>query len=137
MKNFLIIIALLSLFACKKNEPDPVTPDYSGDLVGTYVGEEKYYDTNNSTVLQINSSKTLTVTRVGDNKIKAASFFAAGNMLFNVSSDGSMLLTPDYSGDQNYGSASNNSYTPSTKTLRIYIKMSGTNKYEYFNGVKQ
>jgi hypothetical protein len=77
MKKYILVFALLSiLVSCKKDdpEPEPVTPDYADGLVGTYVGTEINYGTDNSSKEYENTSKTMTVTKLEKNKIKVESF---------------------------------------------------------------
>lgn len=141
MKNFLIIIALLSLLACKKNEPDPepITPDYADSLVGTYLGQTINYDSDNSTELYNNGSKTMTVTKISKNKIQVSSFYGGPSPYFDLSDAGSGNIFVNISSSTLviYGGVTNNSYSTSTKTLKIYFKYPSINEYRYFNGVKQ
>lgn len=141
MKNFLIIIALLSLLACKKNDvkPEPETPDYADSLVGTYLGQTINYDGDNVTQLYNNGSKTMTVTKISKNKIQVSSFYGGPAPYFDLSDAGSGNITLNVSSSTlvNYGGASSNNYSPSTKILKIYFKYPSLDEYRYFSGTKQ
>jgi len=141
MKNFLLVFALLSiLVSCKKDDPDPEpeTPDYADQLVGTYMGEERYYDTDKTTILHSNASKTITIAKVEKNKIQISTFHSGASPLFTLSDGGNGTINiVAQSPNANDGSfAGANKYTVSSKALFIFFK-SAINKYTYFTGDKQ
>lgn len=141
MKHLIWILAIsLTIISCKKDDDDPVTPDYSTDLVGTYVGNETYAEPAEGTIVYSNTSSTLTITRVDKNKIKVSGFYANGgsNANFDLSYGGTglVLINPEFYVKAN-STASQNSYETATKTLRIYIKHPSMNNWKFFQGVKQ
>lgn len=135
MKNILISLAILSVFACKKKE-EP-TPDYSESLVGTYIGMETYATPGSASVTYSNSSKTMTVTRLDKNRIQVSTFNNSSKPIFTLSDGGSTVnLTPEAPLEAQ-GSSVNNSYTTSTKVLRIDVKIPSVSGYMFFQGDKQ
>ena len=136
MKNILIALAILSLIACKKKkDPEPVTPDYADSLVGTYVGSEIHFAADNNTQQYNNASSTMTVNKLGKNKIQVLQFNSGGTPIFNLSAraDGNIVLSPEGLTEYSTGW---NVYFLSTKQLNIYIK-DGIPKYYYYQGDKQ
>jgi hypothetical protein len=137
MKKLMILIVLISFFACKKEEVDPpvVTPDYADSLVGTYVGTEVHLGTDNMTQEYNNGSKTMTVTKISKNKIQLSSFYNGGSPFFNLSDDGAgtIILSPE--SFTAYGNG-NNRYILSSKSFSVYLKDSFS-KYKRFYGTKQ
>jgi hypothetical protein len=136
MKNTLIVLAILSVFACeKKKDPEPVTPDYADSLVGTYIGTEIQYAADNNTQQYNNSSKTMTVTKLGKNRIQVSQFNAGSTPIFNLSTrtDGNIVLSPEGLAEYSTGW---NIYFLSTRQLNIYVK-DGVPRYFRYQGDKQ
>jgi hypothetical protein len=140
MKKYILIFALLSiLVSCKKDdpEPEPVTPDYADGLVGTYVGTEINYGTDNSSKEYENTSKTMTVTKLEKNKIKVESFQGNYAITFTLTSGGGDdVLMSSSAPYQAYG-IGNCKYFASPKKLGIYVKDVNSLKYKYYSGTKQ
>lgn len=136
MKYFLIILCFTAFLSCKKDEedPEPVTPDYADSLVGTYIGQEILYSSDNFTQLYNNSSSTLTVIKLGKNWIQVKTFNSGIMPGFTLSGDGSgnVILTPG--GVTAHGSG--NKYFTSAKQLNIYVK-DGIPQYNKYQGTKQ
>jgi hypothetical protein len=139
MKNFLILTIAVLFISCGKDDITPFTPpaipDYADSLVGTYLGQEILYDSDNSTQLYNNGSKTLTVTRMEKNKIMVSSFNGGSSLSFFLSegTNGTIKLKPI--NFQEYATGWN-SYSIVAMQLNIYIK-NGSNNYQYFQGIKQ
>lgn len=136
MKKILIMITIIALFSCKKDEEAPVVvPDYADSVVGTYVGEEAIADGAVGNTTYNNTSKTMTVTKREKNKILLKSFNDGSGMLFTLSEG--IFLTLASGSTEPYGPSSYNSYNPSTKQLRVYYRDSILDKYYSFTGTKQ
>lgn len=137
MKNLLLVLVILTFFACKKDDPDPVvvTPDYADSLVGTYIGHEIRFDSDNNTKLYEDVSKTMTIVKLDKNRIQLKTFYQGPMPIFNLSDrgDGNIKLTPE--GMVAHGTG-NNEYFLSDKRLYIYVK-DGIPWYYYFQGDKQ
>jgi hypothetical protein len=138
MKKYILVFALLSiLVSCKKDdpEPEPETPDYADGLVGTYVGTEINYGTDNSSKEYENTSKTMTVTKLEKNKIKITEFNGGYPISFTLSDGGSgkIKLTPI--GYTEYATGWN-SYNTSATSISIYVKDIYL-KYKRYQATKQ
>jgi hypothetical protein len=138
MRHLLIILSLVVLISCKKDDPDPEpqTPDYAETLVGTYIGTEVQLGSDNMTQEYNNSSKTMTITRVDKNKIMVSTFNIGIKPEFSLTSKTSNVikLTPD--GVTEVGTG-NNEYDIPSKKVYIYFYYSSINKYVSFQGTKQ
>jgi hypothetical protein len=143
MRYTILLLAMLTFFACKKEETPPVvvTPDYADSVVGTYLGSEVRKGSDNFTVEYSNGSKTMIVEKLDKNKIQLKGFTSGPMPIFSLSDAGSgnIELTPDGFPDVGF-----NQYVPSSKQLNIAIANGYTNgqpspatRYYYFQGTKQ
>jgi hypothetical protein len=75
MKNFLILLVILTVFfTCKKKEDPPVEPDFADSIVGTYSGTEVKKGNDNWTVEYTKNPKIMTVIKIEKNRIKVNTF---------------------------------------------------------------
>lgn len=141
MKQILLILVLLGFLACKDKDdpqPEPPVPDYADSLVGTYLGTEIRFQQDNSTQEYNNGSKTMTVAKLGKNRIQVMSFTSGPMPIFNLSEGGSngINLSPE-----GMNSGGFNKYILDIKQLNIKVTNApgagAASRYYYYQAIKQ